>query len=1168
VPSSGEPQPFSAPFSAPVPRVPDLPALEREMLALWARARVFERLRERNRGGPRWSFLDGPITANNPMGVHHAWGRSYKDMFQRYHAMHGRELRYQNGFDCQGLWVEVEVEKEQGFRNKRDIAAHGVDRFVRACKERVLTYAARMTEQSIRLGYWMEWDDPQALRELRDALREGRARVAVPTPAGGTVEGPPEEIVARLGCKEWGGSYYTFSTENNYTIWRFLKRCHEEGFVYRGTDVVPWCPRCGTGLSQMEVAEGRRITSHTSVFVAFPLLDREDEALLVWTTTPWTLTANVAAAVNPEMTYLRVRHRERVYLVGKENFERARVQDLEAGGHRETRKLHTVRALLAGQGEVEVLGEVPGRDLVGLRYEGPFDHLPAASRPGGLSPVPAPGEATAKDGHRVIPWKEVSGSEGTGIVHIAPGCGAEDHRLGREHDLVSVAPLDDDGIYAEGMGPFTGRHVLEVAEDIAADLKERGLLAGREAFPHVYPHCWRCKEELVFRLVDEWFVDMRWRDRIERIVGDVRWIPADGEARERDWLRNMGDWMISKKRFWGLALPIWVCGSCDAFDVVGGEEELRERAVAGFEDFEGHTPHRPWIDAVQIACPAGCGGSASRIPDVGNPWLDAGIVPFSTMHWNTDRDYWEQWFPADFVVECFPGQFRNWFYSLLAMSAMLDGRAPFRVLLGHASVRDARGHEMHKSAGNAIAFDEAAETFGAEVMRYLYAGQNPVQNLSFPDLHTTGRAGKSTADGEVRSKLLTFWNCYSFFVTYARADGWVPASGAPAEQSELDRWILSRLQRLVAAAHEAFGDFALHRLIERFERFGEELSNWYLRRSRRRFWRSVADADKEAAYRTLHHVLVTVTRVMAPVLPFLTEEIHRNLVGTVDPEAPDSVHLTTYPQVDPGLVDEALEARVDCVIRTRELGLRLRERARVKTRQPLSKLVVRPRDAEDRAVLALPGFAAQVREECNVKELELAEDERALVSATARPDAKALGPRHGRLLGAIGRALAEQDALDLERRLAAGETATLPVEGAEGGSVELHRGDVRVELRGPEGWECLLDGGTFAALDTRLSPALEAEGMARDFNRQAQEQRRRLGLDVSDRIAVRYAASDRVAEAVEAHADWLRQELLAERLERAPFPPSREALGDDAATGKVAGETVALEIRKVGSAAG
>jgi isoleucyl-tRNA synthetase len=1150
----------------PIPKIPDFPALERAILRFWEERRIFQRLRQRNAGGPRWSFLDGPITANNPMGVHHAWGRSYKDMFQRYHAMRGFDQRYQNGFDCQGLWVEVEVEKALAISDRHQIVEYGIDHFVRRCKERVLTYAARQTEQSIRLGHWCDWDDPATLRALQEALADGLPEITVTVASGAQVTGAPEEIVARLGAPEWGGSYFTLSDENNYTIWSFLKQCHEQGFIYRGTDVMPWCARCGTGLSQMEVAEGRRITSHLSVFVRFPLRDREREALLVWTTTPWTLPANVAVAVHPEMTYLRLRHGDWIYYLGKENYSRERVQQLEAGGRHESHKLHSLKSILEGSAEVEVLGEIKGSELLGWRYVGPFDELPAARRIGGLNPYGVgPADRSAAESHRVIAWSEVSGAEGTGLVHIAPGCGAEDAALGREHDLPVVAPLAADGRYLEGFGALSGRSVFETASDIAKDLKERGLLLARESYPHVYPHCWRCKQELVFRLVDEWFIDMSWRDRIQKIVGDVTWIPAEGEARELDWLRNMGDWMISKKRFWGLALPIWVCGGCGGFTVVGGRDELRRRAVAGWEELAGHTPHRPWIDRVKLRCDA-CGGVASRIEDVGNPWLDAGIVPFSTLRYNSDREHWQQWFPADLILESFPGQFRNWFYSLLAMSAMMDGRAPFKKLLGYALVLDARGQEMHKSAGNAIEFDEAAERVGAELLRYLYAAKNPVQNLFFPDLEERGDGG-GKAFSDVRRRLLTLWNCYSFFVTYATVDGWRPAVGtapaaaAPAAtattaatRTDLDRWISSRLQRLIAAAHQAFDDAVLFRLIVQVEEFTDELSNWYLRRSRRRFWSGGLESDKQAAYQTLYEVLETLVRLLAPVLPFLTEEIYQNLVRSVNPEAPESVHLTAFPSADAALVDEQLERKVDAVIRVKNLGLSLRSEAKVKTRQPLGTLIVRPRDAADRQALRQPELVQQILDEVNVKELRLIEDERSLVAISVRPNFKALGPRYGRAMKEIAAHLTALDARLLEDAFA--QQGRYRFEAA-GEAVEVLPEDVELVRTGPDHLVFMSDQGTFAALETTVTPELEREGIARDFNRHGQEQRKALDLAVTDRVAVEFAGSDRIRDAVAEHATYLKEELLADRIEPAVAPAA-------AIEAKIAGERVLLAIRKSG----
>ena len=1123
----------------PVPKVPDFPAMERDLLRFWNERQIFQKLRAQTASGPHWSFLDGPITANNPMGVHHAWGRSLKDMYQRYHAMNGQALRYQNGFDCQGLWVEVEVEKSLGLQTKREIRDYGIENFVRACKERVLTFAARQTEQSVRLGYWCDWDDPQNLLALRDALADGDRVLTVKLPTGLEVTARASEIIRKLGSLEYGGSYFTFSDENNYTIWSFLKKCHAEGFVYRGHDVMPWCGRCGTGLSQMEVAEGRRITTHTSVFVRFPVRGQEKTALLVWTTTPWTLTSNVAVAVNPEMTYLKVRHGDWMYYVAKGNFEHDRVQDLQVEGKHEVHKLPSIRTILKGSGGVEVIEEFPGSQLLGLTYDGPFDQLPAQNTPGGVFPYGDPGNgATAAAAHRVIAWSAISEAEGTGLVHIAPGCGAEDQELGKHECIPFIAPLDESAVFIDGFGPFTGRHASEVPDDIVNALKASGFLVAKEKYPHVYPHCWRCKSELVFRPVDEWFIRMDWRDRIQNVVPTIKWIPAEGEARELDWLRNMSDWMISKKRFWGLALPIWVCGECEHFTVIGSREELHDKAIEGWETFDGNSPHRPYIDAVKIKCEK-CGAVANRIEDVGNPWLDAGIVSFSTMGFTTDRAYWEKWFPADLVLESFPGQFRNWFYSLLAMSAMMTDRAPFKALLGHALVRDARGEEMHKSKGNSIAFDEAAEVLGAEVMRYLYVEQKTAQHLNFPDLHPSGKAGV-TIDGEARRKLLTFWNCYSFFVMYAEADGWKPGGEPLPVTSELDRWVLSRLHRLIASAHSAFQSYEHFRVIEAFQQFDDEFSNWYLRRSRRRFWES-----DRLAYQTLYTVLTTVIRLMAPVLPFLTEEIYQNLVRSVDPAAPESVHLAPYPQVDASLVDEQLEHAIDAVIRIKNLALNLRTASKVKIRQPLGSLYVVPRDAADRKVLENSDYVAQILDEANVKQLVLRDDPNSLATRRIKPDAKKLGARVGRHLKAVADALATVELKD----------GKYTVEAADQ-TFEIAPEEVIVSYEGAANMVFASADGTFMALDTALTPELMQEGLARDFNRLVQDLRKTSGLQISDRIHLKYAAQDRIAEAIETHAAYLRNELLAERIER-------HASLDGAAPLALAGEEIHVIIERV-----
>jgi len=909
---------------------------EHEVLRFWSQSKVFQQLQARNHGKPKWSFLDGPITANNPMGVHHAWGRTYKDAYQRFQAMTGHELRYQNGFDCQGLWVEVEVEKQLRLGTKNAIEQYGIDRFTRECKKRVLNFAARQTEQSIRLGYWMDWDDPRQLQKLADGIQgadsdmeTARTAAALPvsyqTARGQLVTAPAEQIAARLGNPDWGGSYFTFSTENNETIWTFLKKCFTRAKIYRGHDVMPWSGRGGSAYSQMEVADGRKLTTHRSCFVRFPLLDRDQpEYLLVWTTTPWTLTSNVAAAVNPDLEYLKIRAKKdgAIYYFAKENlhFKRLEKEFKEGFGRPEwtwpegVGKLKSIAQIFKEQGGFDELETLPGADMVGWRYAGPFDDLEAQNVPH-LDPRQARSAGlTGVEAHRVIDGgRDSKGSpnvvagEGTGIVHIAPGCGDIDHKIGMELGLPVIAPLREDGTYRDGFGLFTGQEAIapSTADLVFEELKKKDLLVNVEVYPHIYPHCWRTGDELVFRLVDEWFINMDWRDEIKDVTRCIRWIPdsIQGEERELEWLTTMRDWMISKKRFWGLALPIWIDSeNPDDFEVMGSLAELRERALDGGEGWEefaagGYTPHRPWIDQVKIRSKK-TGKLLSRIEDVGNPWLDAGIVPFSTMNYRghapgasfadglgTPDDQnltplnWSDWYPADFVTECFPGQFRNWFYSLLSLSTMMrfdetdvpEEKRPFKNLLGHRLVMNEEGKPMHKSDGTAIWFEEAAEQLGVDTIRWMYLSQNPAVDLRFGTRHADVPVTLQTCDGPIsqtreglatckvtskpaddvrRQALIPLWNSYSFFVNYAILDGFDPTlPQVPlAERPEIDRWMLSRLQELTQTAHAAFSEYRVADLMSAATDFIDDLSNWYIRRNRRRFWKArIANGEAVSA---------------------------------------------------------------------------------------------------------------------------------------------------------------------------------------------------------------------------------------------------------------------------------------------------------------------------------
>ena len=1110
----------------------DFPAQERSILQRWTDVGAFDLLREKNKGKPPWSFFDGPITANNPMGVHHAWGRTYKDLYQRYFAMTGHDLRYQNGFDCQGLWVEVEVEKELGLKSKRDIenlvpsdSFKSIDRFVQLCKDRVDKYARLQTAQSIRLGYWMDWDREEDWGKPAENRR----------------------------------SYYTMSETNNYTIWTFLKKCSDRGLIYRAYDSMPWCPRCAVGLSQMEMHEGYKFVAHKAAFVSLPLRDKLGESLLVWTTTPWTLTSNVAAAVNPELTYLKVRNRDHVYYISKGAFTHKRLE--EDFTHKKwidgVPKLRTIEQIFKERGGFEIVGELLGAQMLGWSYDGPFDELEAQNHPAGYPAsiadvVLAQGwgpSQSAKAIHRVIAWSDVGETEGTGIVHIAPGCGKEDFHLGKNEKLVPVAPLDEFGNFVAGFGELEGKSAIdpETIEQIVKNLQNKGRLLATEQYPHNYPHCWRCKTDLLFRLVDEWFISMSWREEIMKVCHDITWIPDFGLQRELDWLTNMSDWMISKKRFWGLALPIWLCEKCNGFEVIGSHDELKQRAVAGWDKFEGHTPHRPWIDMVKIKCQK-CGAQSNRIPDVGNPWLDAGIISYSTLKYQTDRANWEKWFPANFITECFPGQFRNWFYSLLAMSTMMSGRAPFKVLLGHALVRDEKGNEMHKSRGNSIQFEEAAEKMGADVMRWMYSRQNPSNNMNF---------GYGIADALRNKFVLKLWNTYAFFCNYARLDGFDPKDPQipVSERPDIDRWILSDLQLLIEAARTEFERFNVMAFCTDAEDFVDSrLSNWYVRRNRRRFWKSDHGADKQAAYQTLHTVLLTLVKLFAPVMPFLTETMYQNLAAGDDKLA--SIHLCDFPTVDPSLIDKDLSAEMDALLRLVSLGSAARNSVKIKVRQPLAKLWVRPANESERK--AAERFGDQICEELNIKEVALQDAGQApLLKSEVKLNAKTLGPKIGPLLSQAQKALDELMAKDpgkVTAALSKHQPITLKCANED---VEIEAADIFVQWKAPEGFAGMADGETQVMLDTTITEPLIHEGLAREVVRYVQDLRKKSKLEPEDRIELHLIyQSGALSQALSAHQNYISLETLATNWSLVPLS------GAHAADVTVEGHPLRIELKK------
>ena len=1002
---------------AALPDKPDQPALELAILETWEREQTFERLRELNRGGPSFSFVDGPVTANrNVLGVHTAWGRTLKDVFQRYKALHGYHQRYQNGFDCQGLWIEVGVERELGLNSKREIEEYGLAEFARRCRDVVVRSSRALTEGSIRLGQWMDW----------------------------------------------GNDYFTFSDTNIEYIWRFLQVVHERGWLYLGHRSTEWCPRCGTSLSQHELTQAGvyQERSDPSLYVRFPLLERPGESVVIWTTTPWTLPANVAAAVHPGAEY----------------------------GLRETGEWVAV----ARYPDERFARLARGSELVGLRYRGPFDDL-------------GPG---AEVDHRVVPWDEVSLEEGSGIVHIATGAGREDFDLGREFDLPVLTPVDESGRFYDDYGWLHGLSTVEAADQIVGRLAEQGYLVEAGVHLHRYPHCWRCDTPLIWRVTDDWLISVEeLRQPLLDANAKVEWTPAYMGKRMDDWLQNMGDWNISRRRYYGLPLPFYPC-ACGHLNVIGSRVELEQRAVSGLEQLE--ELRRPWIDAVPIRC-AACGEPVERIPEVGDVWLDAGIVPFSTLGWQNpeyveegyatgaakgltaadlpDHAYWETWFPADWVSEM-REQIRLWFYSQLFMSVALTGRAPFQRVLGYEKMLDESGREMHSSWGNTIDAPDAFARMGADVMRWQYCAQPPDRNLLF---------GFGPAH-EIQRKLLTFWNSAKVLVIYANVEGWQPdwadLEGGPGGELEpLDRWLVARTRQLVADATDAYERWLTVDVIRAFEAFVEDVSNWHIRRSRRRFW----DGDAQALA-TLWHALVQALRVVSPVMPFLSEHLWRVLTAPCE-DGPASVFLAGWPA--PAEADAALLAEVTEVRRVVGLGHQARQSAALKVRQPLRRLLV------EGAPLA-GAHAREIADELRVKEVEFGH-----VDATelrVKPNLPVLGPKLGKELGAVRAALQ------------AGEFEELGGGRFRAGGHELAPEEVLVERAGREGWAVASEDGVTVALDTGLDEGLEREGRVYELIHLVNSLRRDAGLELTDRIRLTIPAGD--ADLLE-HVDWIKQETLA-----------------------------------------
>lgn len=856
-----------------LPNTPDFSQQEKEILNWWLQNDILNQyLHKNDKSTETFSFIDGPITANAPMGVHHARGRTLKDVFQRFKNAQGFAQRFQNGFDCQGLWVEVEVEKENGFNSKKDIQNFGLENFTNACLARVNKFSKVQTEQSIRLGMFMDWPN----------------------------------------------SYYTNSQTNNLYIWHFLKTVQEKGWLVKKKSATTWCPRCETGLSQHEQADGYQMDTDTSVFLKFKLSDRDNEYVLAWTTTPWTLSANILLAINTDFDYVKAKYENQILYLAKDSADRLGLTDYEA---------------------------IDAKTLLNLKYDSLYN-IPAQE---GIN-------------HYITEWDQVNPQEGTGVVHIAPGCGQEDFELGKKLNADMLSPLTENGHFGEGYGDLTGKYAHAVNDEVFEYLKSINALFKTEPITHRYPHCWRCKTKCLFRLENSWYIKSdEIRPLLKEAAKKVNWHPKYAARRMQNWLDSMEDWMISRKRFYGLALPFYEC-SCGELTIIGSKEELKTKAVN--PDLVDKLPsfHRPWIDDIEIKCPK-CGKNVKRIPDVGDVWLDAGVVPFSTLKYLEDKSYWQRWFPADLVLEMIE-QVRLWFYSMLFFSVTLENVPPYLNVVTHSEVRDEKGERMSKTKHNGIPFDEAIDKMGADPMRWLYCQQKAYTSVNF---------GYNIADQVKRDFLLILWNSYRFFTQHANLENWQPSDFKPENLSNpMDKWLLSRLYHTIEISTKSLEKFNTSKVTETIQNFVTDLSTWYIRRSR----------DRNDNFEFLFYIFDNLSRLMSPFTPFLSEVIYQNLHQS------SSVHLQDWPEFDKKFIDEKLEKDMDLVRNLCQLAHAQRQQAAIKIRQPLSSLDIHcPNELN-------PELLAVIADETNIKKVQvtkITENTEVILETTITPELAAEG---------------------------------------------------------------------------------------------------------------------------------------------------------------------------------
>jgi len=1046
----------------PVSSKLDVPAMEEGVLGFWQREGIFKKTLNQRKTGPEYVFYEGPPTANGRPGSHHVLARAFKDIFPRYKIMRGYHVSRRGGWDTHGLPVEIEVEKKHGFKNKHQIEEYGIEKFNAECRKSAFEYIRDWSRLTDRIAFWVDLEE----------------------------------------------AYVTYTNEYIESVWWILKSFWEKDLLFKKYKVVPYCPRCGTPLSDHEVALGYDEATDPSVFVRMPLVGKKDTSLLVWTTTPWTLPGNVAVAAHPDVDYVTVERK------------------LPDGGIEKLILAELLVAKVFKGEEVKVVETFKGKKLKGQKYHPLFTFLPPD-----------------KPAHFVVLGDFVTTEDGTGLVHMAPAFGAEDLQMANEHNLPILMTVLPDGTFIPEVKPWRGVFIKDADPQIIEDLRARGLLFRTEGYTHTYPFCWRCKTPLMYYARDSWYIRTSlYKDKLVSLNNTINWVPEHiKEGRFGNWLENNIDWALSRERYWGTPLPVWECEECKHRECIGSVNELSDKVGHNLSELD---LHRPFIDEVLYICTE-CGGRMRRIKDLIDVWFDSGSMPYAQWHYPFEnQDKFKTQFPADYICEAVD-QTRGWFYSLHAISTLLMDSVAYKNVICLGLILDGDGKKMSKSLGNIVDPWDVLKVDGADAFRwYLYTATPPGNERRF-SVDLVGEV--------IRNFTLTLWNIYSFFVTYANLDNPQLASEDISSKNVLDRWLLSELHTLVRDVTKAYETYDVTGATRPIENFVEKLSTWYLRRSRRRFWKSGSDEDKQAAYRTLYTALVTVSKLIAPAMPFIADEFYQNLVRSVDTSAPESVHLADWPKFNEAQIDEKLNHEMTLVIKLVSLGHSARQKANRKVRQPCKEAAFSLGNVSDRK--AVENFADLIKDELNVKMVRLLDASTEAVSHSVKPLPKQLGQKYGNKFPAIQKAILAMNTEKVTEALLTRGSVRVEIDGQ---GFDILPGELEVKAQAKEGFSVAEEGGYLAALVTDLTPELVNEGLAREFVRRVQDLRKSADLEVADRINLFVEASANLKLAIEAHLDYVTSETLAIKLDFKASPAGVTSIEDD-----FEGEKVKIGLVKV-----